>query len=77
VSSTLAPLVALSTAGNVDGLIERVNLLLFAGRMSAALRQDLLEAITSVFGTTTTDHQNRARVALFLALSSPEYMVQR
>ena len=77
VSSTLATLVALSTAGNVDGLIERINLLLFAGRMSAAMRQDLLDATTSVGGSTAASHLNRARVALFLALSSPEYLVQR
>ena len=77
VSSTLAPLVTLSTAGNVDGLIERINLLLFAGRISAAMRQDLLDATTSVGGNTAASHLNRARVALFLALSSPEYLVQR
>ena len=77
VSSALDPLVALSAAGNVDGLIERINLLLFAGRISAALRQDLLDATTSVGGIDAASHLNRARVALFLALSSPEYLVHR
>ena len=77
VSSKLAPLVALASASDVDGLIDRIDLLLYAGRMSRALRQDMLDAITTVSGTTATSHQNRARVALFLALSSPEYLVQR
>jgi hypothetical protein len=45
--------------------------------MSPSLRQDLLESITSVTGTTASSHLNRARVAVFLALSSPEYLVQR
>ncbi|OGB04495.1 MAG: hypothetical protein A3E25_17980 [Burkholderiales bacterium RIFCSPHIGHO2_12_FULL_69_20] len=77
VSTPLAPLVLLSSAGNVDGLIERLNLLMFAGRMSATLRQDMLDAITSVPGNTEASHLNRARVALFLALASAEYLVQR
>jgi len=77
VSSTLDPLVALAASGNVDGLIDRINLLLFDGRMSSALRQNLLDAVTSVVGNTTASHLNRARVALFLALASPEYLVQR
>jgi uncharacterized protein (DUF1800 family) len=77
VSSTLEPLASLSAAGNVDGLIERLNLLLLAGRMSTALKLDLLDAMTSVTGTTTDSHRNRARVALFITLSSPEFLVQR
>ena len=77
VSTALTPLVALATAGNVDGLIEQLNLLLYAGRMSAALKQELLDAITSVNGSTAASQLNRARVALFLALASPEYLVQR
>jgi len=77
VSSNLEPLATLSANGNVDGLIDRLNLLLFAGRMSATLRQDLLDAITGVVGNTAESHVNRARVALFLALASPEYLVQR
>ena len=77
VTSTLEPLVSLSTAGNVDGLIERLNLLLLAGKMSPTLKLDLLDAITSVNGTTADSHRNRARVALFLTLSSPEFLVQR
>jgi uncharacterized protein (DUF1800 family) len=76
VRSTLEPLVTLSTAGNVTGMIERLNLLLLAGRMSPALKQDLLDAATSVTGTSADSHRNRAGVALFITLSSPEFLVQ-
>jgi uncharacterized protein (DUF1800 family) len=77
VSSALAPQVALASAGNVDGLIQNLNLLLYNGRMSAALKQELLEAVSTVSGSTPASHLNRARVAVFLALASPEYLVQR
>jgi uncharacterized protein (DUF1800 family) len=77
VGTMLAPQVALASAGNIDGLIQNLNLLLYNGRMSAALKQDLLDATTTVGGITPASHLNRARVALFLALASPEYLVQR
>lgn len=77
VASTLAPQVALVSGGNVDSLIQNLNLLLFAGRMSATLRTDLLDAIGGVAGSDAASHLNRARVAVFIALSSPEYLVQR
>ena len=77
VKPNLQPLADLAASGNVDGLIERLNLLLYAGAMSATLKQDLLDAATSVVGNDSASHLNRARVALFLALASPEYLVQR
>jgi uncharacterized protein (DUF1800 family) len=77
VASTLAPQVALLSAGNLDGLVQNLNLLLFAGRMSPALRLALLEAVAGVNGSDAASHLNRARVAVFIALSSPEYLVQR
>lgn len=76
VSTTLTPLVTLSTQGQVDALIERLNLLLYGGRMSATLKSDILNAVTGVAGATPSSHLNRARLALFMALSSPEYLVQ-
>ena len=77
VKANLQPLADLSAAGDVDRLIERLNLLLYAGAMSASLKQDLLDAVTSVPGIDAASHTNRAKVALFLALASPEYLVQR
>jgi uncharacterized protein (DUF1800 family) len=70
-------LAALSTAGNVDGLLRQIDLRLFGGRMPGALRQDILDSVTGVGGTDAASHLNRARVAVFVALSSPEFLVQR
>ncbi len=39
--------------------------------MSSALKQDLLDAMTSVSGTDAASHLNRARVALFLGAGLP------
>jgi len=77
VAANFAPLADLAAAGNVDGLIERLNLLFFSGRMGTPLKQDILDAVTSVPGNTAASHLSRARVALFLALASPDYLVQR
>ena len=66
----------------------RVGILLLAGAVDvpalgqlpfapAPLRTDLLDAIGGVGGSDAASHLNRARVAVFIALSSPEYLVQR
>ena len=68
---------AMSKRGDVAGLIENVNLLLFAGTMSSSLKADLMDAATTVAGSNDESHLNRARLVVFLALSSPEYLVQR
>jgi uncharacterized protein (DUF1800 family) len=77
VRADLQPLADMAAAGDVDGMIERLNLLLYAGSMSNTLKQDLLDSVTSVYGNDAASDLNRARVALFLALASPEYLVQR
>ena len=68
---------SLASAGNVEALIQNLNVLLFAGRMSPALRQDLLDAIGGVGGTDAESHLNRARIAVYVAMSSPEFVAQR
>ena len=68
---------AMSKRGDVAGLIENVNLLLFAGTMSPSLKANLMDAATTVAGSSDESHLNRARLVVFLALSSPEYLVQR
>jgi uncharacterized protein (DUF1800 family) len=77
ISSNYAAQVALVASGKVDALVQNLNLMLFSGRMSAALQQQILDAVGGVAGNTPASHQNRARVAVFVALSSPEYLVQR
>jgi hypothetical protein len=51
--------------------------LLFAGRMSNALRLDLMDAVGSVGGTDAASHLNRARMAAYVAMTSPEFLAQR
>lgn len=77
VFANMQPLTMLAAAGDVDGLIERLNLLLYAGRMSVTLKQDLLEAVAGVPGNDANSHTAKARIATFISLASPEYLVQR
>jgi uncharacterized protein (DUF1800 family) len=66
-------------------LVDRMNRLLFSGQMSATLRSQIINAVSAVAlpsGTPTqaqTDAAllNRAKLAVFLSMVSPEYMVQK
>ncbi len=69
----------LALAANPDALIDRVSLLLIGKDLSAAARATIRAAIASVnIGTTTaaTDQRNRVNLAIFLVMSSPEYIFQ-
>ncbi|MGN6830642.1 DUF1800 family protein [Paucibacter sp. M5-1] len=77
VVAQLQPLADLVAAGKLATVVDRLNLLLYAGSMSSTLKQDLMDAMISVSGADASSHLNRARVALFLALASPDYLVQR
>ena len=69
--------VSLISKGNLEGLVQDLNLLLFAGTMSPELRQDLLDAVGGVSGSDADSHLNRARIAAYVAMSSPEFLAQR
>ncbi len=77
VTSPYAALTALAAASNLDGMLAHLDLLLYAGRMPASVRADIAESVAGVSGQTAADHLNRARVAVFAAISSPAYLVQR
>jgi uncharacterized protein (DUF1800 family) len=73
-------------AGDPAALADRMNTLLTYGSMSATMRQRLIDAITSVpvpaangsnQAAIDTALLNRARLAVFLTMTSPEYLVQR
>jgi uncharacterized protein (DUF1800 family) len=76
VTTTLSTQVALLTKGDLEGLVQNLNLLLFAGGMSPELRLDLLDAVGGVGGSDAASHLNRARIAAYVALSSPEFLAQ-
>ncbi len=77
VSSTYTSLAALAAQGDANGVVQQLNLLLFAGTMSSSLQQALIEGMAGVLGTDAASHLNRARMAVFVALASPEFVVQR
>ncbi len=67
-------------------LVERINLLLLNGTMSATLQSQILSAVNSVVipeSTSTNAAQvalaksNRVYLSIFLTMASPEYLVQK
>jgi uncharacterized protein (DUF1800 family) len=69
-----------------DKLLDRIDLLLLNGAMSATLRSQILAAVNSVTIPTATGSNataianaknNRVYLGIFLAMASPEYIVQK
>jgi len=83
VRSTYASEVAIAT--DAVALVNRMDRLLLYGQMSAALRAALSDSINSIAipGTGATQTQidaallNRARLAVYMTMVSPEYLIQR
>jgi uncharacterized protein (DUF1800 family) len=69
-------LAASLSAGDPAGMVNQLDLLLFGSQMSRELRQAIFEAMSTVGGTDANSQLNRARMAVFIALASPEYLVQ-
>ena len=73
----------LGLADTPDKLVDRVNLLLLANQMSPALRSQIVTAVNSVavpadnVNAAATARKNRVWLSVFLALASPEYLVQK
>jgi hypothetical protein len=74
-----APEVAL--ANDPGALVDRMDLILMSGRMSPATRTRIVEAVSAVnvpaTGNQTTALTNRAKLAIYMTMASPEYLVQR
>lgn len=64
----------LALAGNPSALMDRLNLLLTAGRMTAATRQTILDAVNAV---PATQAARRVHTAVALTMISPEFIVQK
>ncbi len=75
VSAAYAQEVAL--AGNPDQLVERVKLLLTTGQMTDATRSAIRDAVASISTTANNASLNRAKLAVYLTLASPEFIVQK
>ncbi len=69
----------IALASDPDALINRVNLLLAAGKLTDITRARIRSAIASVnIGTTNpdADRRNRVYLAIYLTMASPEYILQ-
>jgi uncharacterized protein (DUF1800 family) len=69
VSFDLAPYV--SVAGDVEALLDRLDLVLTAGTLDPATRSAVASALAGI-----DDPDTRARIALYLVLISPDYAVR-
>ena len=70
----------LTPAQSQTALIDYLNTWFLFGRMSTNLRSDLESFFASLpgwYGYTDVDQRMRARIALYLVLNSPEFLVQR
>jgi uncharacterized protein (DUF1800 family) len=73
-------------AQDANALADRMNRLLLNGRMSPALRARIVESVNSVAipaptgsnqATIDTARLNRSRLAVYMTMISPEYLIQR
>jgi uncharacterized protein (DUF1800 family) len=70
----------IALAHDANLLVDRVSVLLTAGSMSAGTRSLIVNAVNSIpypGSNQATARLNRARLAVFFTLSSPEYLVQK
>jgi hypothetical protein len=76
-SLTTTPLGQAAVAGDT-AVVDQLNLLLFAGGMSATLRGQILNAMQNqVSSNSSTRLRDRLRIACFIAMVSSEYMIER
>ena len=80
VAADYANWIPLGTDGGA--LTDRINLLLMNGQMSDTLRTRIISAATAVrvpadAAGAQTALKNRVKLAIFMAMSSSEYIVQR
>ena len=73
-------------AHDPNTLVDRMNVMLLSGQMSDALRARIVESVASVplpaptannAATVATARLNRAKLAVYMTMVSPEYLVQR
>lgn len=67
----------LAVADDASALLAEINLVLAAGRLSAATLAPLVTALASMASGTDTTRRNRTYAALVLVLAAPEFLVQK
>lgn len=63
-------------AGDAAALVDRVNVILLHNTMTAAMRQQIINAVSAYPSASATDRLNRARTAVYLAVSSPRFQTE-
>jgi uncharacterized protein (DUF1800 family) len=63
-----------SLAGDPSQLVAHLNALLMAGTMSSAMRSILVDAVTKI---PSSDSLGRVRVAIYLVVNSPEFVIDK
>ena len=67
----------LELATQPQALVDRLNLLLAAGQLSAQTRAAIVDAVNSINGSDTRGRRDRVSTAIALVMSCPEYMIQK
>ena len=64
----------LTKAADSAALVDEVNVVLAAGQLSTATQSSIRAAVDSVSATATNGTVNRVKIAILLALASPDYL---
>lgn len=64
-------------ATDVNALVDHVNLMLTANTMSTATRDSIRTAVGSIPATANNAAANRVNLALFMTMTSPDFLVQK
>lgn len=67
----------LPLAGDVDALLDRVDLLLCARQLSSTTRATVRGALAAMPATSDTQRRSRVQAAVLLVMASPDYLVQK
>lgn len=67
----------LALVNDPPALLNRLNLLLCAGQLSADTISTIVTAITSISTSTVAGQLNRVNAAILLVMASPEYLIQK
>jgi hypothetical protein len=67
----------LAKAANPAGLVDELNILLTAGRLSASNRSRIINAISTMPASNDAGRRQRIQSAILLIMVSPEYLVQK
>jgi uncharacterized protein (DUF1800 family) len=73
----IAATAARALATDANALVDHVNLMLTANTMSTTTRDAIRTAVGSISATATNSAANRMNLALFMTMTSPDFLVQK